>query len=258
MDAAPRCSSARAPLSDQILSPVVSGRFMTAATQSSVPAGSNDTEPSVWLRRATRVGGSSSSAAARVGVNKATARAMASRLASWSACFLITNFSPETSSAQNGMRRTSLGLNLFLIPECSYPRLSPHFGDASIRHSPYVESGNAGLIRRSFKPAREARVASRRVEEDPGSRTQHRPRNRAGNERARPKLRGGLAILKPSVSDGCRGKLRRHHEDSRRRREGCLLPQKSGSAQSRFDSAQSMTGKEVVSKTGAMKMGRTI
>ena len=62
--AEPMWSSARAPLSAQSLSPVVMGRLMTALTQSSVPAGLKETAPSVWLRRATRVGGSSALGAA--------------------------------------------------------------------------------------------------------------------------------------------------------------------------------------------------
>src|SRR5579871_1656879 len=77
-EAAPTCNSARESLSAQSLSPVVTGRLRTASTQSSVPAGLKETEPRKKLRRATRVGGSSSSAEARDGTNKARSMAKAS------------------------------------------------------------------------------------------------------------------------------------------------------------------------------------
>ena len=56
MAAEPRCSSAREPSSAQSLSPVVIGRFTTAETQSSVPAGLKETLPRRKARRATRLG----------------------------------------------------------------------------------------------------------------------------------------------------------------------------------------------------------
>src|SRR5437660_2448500 len=73
--AAPKCSSARDPWSVHSLSPIVIGRFSSAPTQSSVPAGSNDTAPWRYPSRATRLGGSSSSAAARCGTDRAIAHA---------------------------------------------------------------------------------------------------------------------------------------------------------------------------------------
>src|SRR5207244_13594627 len=79
MTAVSRCSSARDRSSDQSLSPVVIGRFTTAATQSSVPAGLKEILPFVYARRATRLGGSSSSAAARSTAKSNTASAMLPR-----------------------------------------------------------------------------------------------------------------------------------------------------------------------------------
>ena len=73
-------SSARAPLSVQSLSPVLIGRFTTAETQSSVPAGSKETEPCIYPRRATRPGGSSSSATALGGTQSPSPRASVSML----------------------------------------------------------------------------------------------------------------------------------------------------------------------------------
>ena len=64
MAAWPACSSARESLSLQILSPMVTGRFLAAAPQSPEPPGCTDTLPSTELMRATRVGGSLSSALA--------------------------------------------------------------------------------------------------------------------------------------------------------------------------------------------------
>src|SRR6516164_8656857 len=55
MTAVSRCNSARDRSSDQSLSPVVIGRFTTAVTQSSVPAGLKETLPPVYARRATRL-----------------------------------------------------------------------------------------------------------------------------------------------------------------------------------------------------------
>src|SRR6266478_4681011 len=129
IDAEPRCSSARESWSAHSLSPVVMGRFTTAETQSSVPAGSKETEPSATLRRAMRPGGSSWSAAARCGIQKAITSAKAIRLTNLRACFLITTFSPETQAEQDWACRRILlvwadsGLNaelkyaLYWIPE---------------------------------------------------------------------------------------------------------------------------------------------
>ena len=94
MTAVSRCNSARDRSSDQSLSPVVIGRFTTAATQSSVPAGLKEILPFVYARRATRLGGSSSSAAARSTAKSNTASAMLPRLIHFSSCFLMA-FSPE-------------------------------------------------------------------------------------------------------------------------------------------------------------------
>src|SRR4029077_500323 len=93
------CSSARESWSTQSLSPVVMGLLTTAVTHSSVPPGSNDTDPSTWLNRATRVGGSSSSAAARCGTQNNANNVSASKLTNFSACFLIIRFSPEPDAA---------------------------------------------------------------------------------------------------------------------------------------------------------------
>jgi hypothetical protein len=54
----PICSSARAPASAQIRSPVISGRFGVASTHSSSPAGEKLTAPARFAILATRVGGS--------------------------------------------------------------------------------------------------------------------------------------------------------------------------------------------------------
>jgi hypothetical protein len=59
-DAVPICNSARAPLSAQTRSPVISGRFGWANTQSSSPAGEKLTAPLICDRRAARPGGSAS------------------------------------------------------------------------------------------------------------------------------------------------------------------------------------------------------
>src|SRR5271166_774226 len=67
------CSSTRPSLSDHSLSPVVRGRLIGAAIQSSVPAGCTEKDPSTYARRATRDGGSSASATTRNGVNAASA-----------------------------------------------------------------------------------------------------------------------------------------------------------------------------------------
>src|SRR5215470_1142538 len=88
-EADPRCSSARESLSAQSLSPVVIGRLGTASTQSSVPAGLKETAPLIWLRRATRLGGSSSSAAARWGNTNATASKAANKLTNLREAFRI-------------------------------------------------------------------------------------------------------------------------------------------------------------------------
>src|SRR5437762_2919616 len=71
--ASPACNSARESLSTQILSPMVTGRFLAALPQSPCPPGCNDTEPSMMLTRATRLGGSldvSLSSARTCGANK--------------------------------------------------------------------------------------------------------------------------------------------------------------------------------------------
>src|SRR5260370_27986261 len=75
------------------------GLLTTALTHSSVPPGSKDTDPSTWLNRATRVGGSSSSAAARCGTQNIANNVSASKLTNFSACFLIIRFSPEPDAA---------------------------------------------------------------------------------------------------------------------------------------------------------------
>src|SRR5690349_4117380 len=99
MTAYPRCNSARELSSDQSLSPVVIGRLTMAVTQSSVPAGLNETLPRMNAMRATRLGGSSSSAAARCGVMKQSAIAMLTRLVHFSSCFLMALISPEALAA---------------------------------------------------------------------------------------------------------------------------------------------------------------
>ena len=59
MAALPRCNSARASLSVHKRSAVVIGRLIVAAAQSLTPPGCMDTCPLMYLRRATRDGGSS-------------------------------------------------------------------------------------------------------------------------------------------------------------------------------------------------------
>src|SRR5262249_35546006 len=78
----PKRNSARPSLSVQSLSPVVIGRLATIVTQSSVPAGSNETGPPVKLKRAAREGGSSESrscAIANFGKKKVAAKSVAKR-----------------------------------------------------------------------------------------------------------------------------------------------------------------------------------
>ena len=96
MDVPSSLSSTRPSLSDQSLSPMVTGRFMTASTQSSVPAGLNETEPRNWLKRATLEGGSSSSAAARAGAKSAASDATASKLKKVTRLAFFMSLSPET------------------------------------------------------------------------------------------------------------------------------------------------------------------
>src|SRR5438270_13133022 len=58
MAALPRCSSTREFLSLQSRSAVVIGRLIVAAAQSSTPPSCMETSPLMYLRRATRDGGS--------------------------------------------------------------------------------------------------------------------------------------------------------------------------------------------------------
>src|SRR6266436_2021922 len=136
------CISARESWSAQSLSPVVMGLLTTAVTHSSVPPGSNDTDPSTWLSRATRVGGSSLSAAARCGTQNIANDASAKTLINFSACFLIFRFSPEPDAAcSSSTAFLSGGLDLGTqVPILNY---GPHPEPRTIGLFPYVQSGNA-------------------------------------------------------------------------------------------------------------------
>src|SRR5262245_38275704 len=93
------------------------GRFITAETQSSVPAGCKETDPCVYARRAARSGGSISSAAALCEMFTASPTTKTNTRVSFEVFITHTSFKLGFRDASGGEETVLLSLQRTIRPK---------------------------------------------------------------------------------------------------------------------------------------------